>query len=161
MSEVGFNGASDDTPESLRRQAVCVLVSPCVFELWRGARMVNGVMRELIDSVGGSAAEIVIVLAMAGAIVGLVTYIIRRVVRRTDIMTLQVEELRSAQARAESERALSDHKLEASRERQRDMIDLIDVKFGVMVDRYEDMRRDVEELREGLREIRARIDEDD
>lgn len=123
--------------------------------------MVNGVMRELIDSVGGNAAEIVIILAMAGAIVGLVTYIIRRVVRRTDIMTLQVDELRSAQARAESERALSDHKLEAARERQRDMIDLIDVKFGVMVDRYDDMRRDVEELREGLREIRARIDEDD
>ena len=75
-------------------------------------------------------------------------------------MTLQVDELRTAQARAESERALSDHKLEAARERQRDMIDLIDVKFGVMVDRYDDMRRDVEELREGLREIRARIDED-
>ena len=137
--------------------------------------MVKGVMRELIDSIGGSATEIVIVLAMAGAIVGLVTYIIRRVVRRLDIMTLQVDELRTAQARAESERALSDHKLEVAKERQRDMIDLIDVKFGVIVEqqreiqrdhgvmqhRHGEMSRELEELREGLREIRARIDEDD
>ena len=116
--------------------------------------MVKGVMRELIDSIGGSATEIVIIVAMAGAIAGLVTYIIRRVVRRLDIMTLQVEELRSARARAESERALSDHKLEVAKERQRDMIDLIDVKFGVV-------QRELDELRDGLREIRARIDEED
>ena len=68
-------------------------------------------------------------------------------------MTLQVDELRDARARAESERALSDHKLEVAKERQRDMIDLIDVKFGVV-------QRELDELREGLREIKARIDEE-
>lgn len=146
-------------------------------------------MRELIDSIGGSATEIVIVLAMAGAIVGLVTYIIRRVVRRLDIMTLQVDELRSARARAESERAHDDYRWEVARERERELIDILDLKFGVLVGRqgeierrhgeierrhgemqrqheaiqhqYSEMRRDMEELREGLREIRARIGEED
>ena len=139
-------------------------------------------MRELIDSIGGSATEIVIVLAMAGAIVGLVTYIIRRVVRRLDIMTLQVDELRDARARAESERAHDDYRWEVARERERELIDILDVKFGVLVGRqgeierrhgemqrqneaiqhqYSEMRRDMEELREGLREIKSRIGEED
>ena len=128
--------------------------SPQKFEFCWDARMVKGVMRELIDSIGGNATGIVIVLTMAGSIVGLVTYIIRRVVRRIDIMTVHVDELRSARARAESDRALSDHKLEVAKERQRDMIDLIDVKFGVV-------QRELDELRDGLREIRSRIDEED
>ena len=90
-------------------------------------------------------------------------------------MTLQVDELRSARTRAESERALSDHKLEVAKERQRDLIDLVDVKFGVLAglhgelqrqhgairQQYSEMRRDIEELREGLREIKARIGEED
>ena len=78
-----------------------------------------------------------------------------------DVMTLQVDELRTARARAESERALSDHKLEVAKERQRDMIDLIDVKFGVVQREFSVVQRELDELREGLREIRARIDEED
>ena len=117
-----------------------------------------------------------IVVVLTGTVVGLVTYIIRRVVRRIDIVALQVQELETdraeGRARAESDRERNDERWQVSRDIRRDLIEIVDVKFGAIADRnrvieqgyteilrqHSGMQQDIEELREGLREIRDRID---
>ena len=116
-------------------------------------------MSSLIDSVGAQATEIVIILALAGAVAGLVTYIIRRLVRRIDIMMVQLEELRSEQAVSASDRALVSHKLEVARERERDTIDLMDLKFEVWIARHRDVERRYESLDQRYDEMRRQSDE--
>ena len=138
--------------------------SPQKFEFCWDARMVDVVMRELIDSIGGNATGIVIVLTMAGSIVGLVTYIIRRVVRRIDIMTVHVDELRSARARAESDRAYNENERQVASKGDSDLdrsFDAFGESLANLARLHGEMLRDMEEIREGLRKIRDRMDEDE
>ena len=127
-----------------------------------------------------------IVVVLTGTVFGLVTYIIRRVVRRIDIMAVQLQELETdraeGRARSDSDRERNDDRWQVSKDSRRDLIEIVDVKFGAIADRnrvieqgyteiqrqhdeireqHSGMQRDIEELRAGLREIRDRIDAED
>ena len=79
-------------------------------------------------------------------------------------MTLQVDELRTARARAESERADNgnDQQMAGTGESDLDWpSDAFGQSLANLARLHGEMRRDMEELRDGLRKIRAQMDEDD
>ena len=81
-----------------------------------------------------------------------------------DNMTFQVDESRSARARSESERADNENDRHIASNGDSDLdraFDAFGESLASLARHHGEMRRVMEELREGLREIRARMDEDD
>ena len=112
-------------------------------------------MDTFVDYFEFPAVALTIIFALLGIIGGLVTYIIRRLTRGYDMVTTELQELKTSNA-------ILNDRVRASKRFEAKLIDRVDEQFATLSEQHGDLRVDMITLRERysvLRDQHSAIEE--